>query len=107
VNEQVLDSLLEWWQTSNTKPCPLSFSVGFEFNSGIEKQNADEWVAFCSYGAGWTGFCELARIVAPSRSAVVFEVTEEVSALRYRMSWLVDFQADKLHRVLETRSKIP
>ncbi len=102
-----LEALLGWWSSRAKVAFPIDTVDDFVFDSGIEGYSLQDWCMSEARGAGWIGIRTIAWVGSERSAAVVFEAEECVTGLRYRFSWLAEFDNRALKRLIETRTILP
>lgn len=54
------------------------------------------------YGGAWSSVVEIAHIQSESVSAIVVEATDDVTLLRHRISWVVEYSGQAVTRIVAT-----
>jgi hypothetical protein len=98
-------SLFEWWKAPEN-PLPVALADGFEFDSGLERMRADDWLWWVRQNPGWGAVRLLGLVASSTGGSIVFAATDPVTSLRHRISWLVTWNEETLTRILETGTTV-
>lgn len=105
-SQEALARLVSWLRRPEG-PLPIALAADFEFDSGLQRLDANDWEWFVRQGSGWRDLQIVASLAASDGAAVVFDAIEPTTALRYRLAWIVRWQEQRLLRIVETGAVVP
>ena len=104
---ETVKKLVEWWTRSNETRWSYDehwFTEDFVFDSGIETLNRDELRWYVENGIPVSETQVLGVVAVDEDAAIFFEGTDNVTNLRHRFAWMVQFRGGAIWRIIATNA---
>ncbi len=99
MNTLLVIDLVHWWCRDGAADAKALLSKNFEFDSGLEVVELEEFLVVRSNSGAQKELEIIEAIASDDRVFIMFEATDEVTGLRNRVCWLVQFDHDRVRRV--------
>jgi hypothetical protein len=101
-------NLFGWWAGSASIPYDESwFARNFVFDTGIGGIDRDDLRRRVENGLPLSDVKVLHTVTGDDDMAMFFEATDEVTDLRHRFGWFVQFHGDSIQKIVETNMILP
>lgn len=98
-SKDVLMSLFEWWKDPSSA-IGVALAPDFEWDDGMLKIDRDDWLGWVRENPPWIDTNVLGVVAAETSAALFFEGIDPISALKYRVAWMLQLEREEVVRLV-------